>query len=245
MELNANTVGASALRAWGADPLSEMIDAAHAHARRTFALEPERCGALIDVDALFRSILGHLHETSELLAGAFLLKTHSLNIGAASLALSGLVAEAYALLDRAITTALQGVFVVAHPDRQQLWINRHDSDAARRLMQAEFSTRNLHRHLRQIDASTLEICKTLLRRTRDHRNHPNAYAATTPKPSAEAASWPTTRNYLVDDGEVQRFCLRSAAQVGICCLCVFFYAFPDEYRSAGVPDRLTRLRRGH
>jgi hypothetical protein len=230
---------------WGADLLSATIDKAHANARRTFAIEPERCAALIEVDALYRSVLGHLDGNPEQLASAFLLKTHSLNTGAVSLALSGLVAEAYSLLNRTLKTAMQGVFVAADSQRQQLWINRHDSDDARALMQAEFSTQNLHRHLRKIDASTLTICETLLRRTRDHSNHPNAYAATTPKPPVEAGFRTTTQNYFVDDGEVLRYCLRSAAQVGICCLCVFFYVFPDEYRNAGVPDRLTKLRRGH
>ena len=231
---------------WGFDGLSQTLDVAHANARRTFANEREHCDALVEIDALFRDVLSSLKGNPELLAGALLLRTHSQYLGAVSMTLSGMVAEAYVLLNRMLKVALQGVFVAAHPERQQLWINRNNDDDAQALMQAEFKSQNLRRHFRKIDSSTLAICETLLRRTRDHSNHPNAYADHVRKAaSTERPQFQRRRNTSSTDDEVLHYCLRSAAQVGICCLSIFFYVFPDEYRSAGIPDRLTKLRHGH
>ena len=53
------------------------------------------------------------------------------------------------------------------------------------------------------------------------------------------------QNYFAVGHETQRFCLRSLAQVGICTLSLFYYAFPDLYRSAGLDAQLTKLRQGH
>jgi hypothetical protein len=246
MELrNNHPPDVESAHAWGADRLSRTLDVAHANARRTFAIDRQRCGALVEVDALYRLLLGHLEGNPELLAGALLLRTHSLYLGAVSMALSGMVAEAYALLNRSLKTGLQGAFVAAHLHRQQLWINRNNDAAARALMQDEFKSQNLRRHLGQIDSATLAICETLLRRTRDHSSHPNAYAVSSRNPTTDREAFTATQEYFVDDGEVQRYCLRSAAQVGICCLSIFFYVFPEEYRTAEIPDRLTLLRHGH
>jgi hypothetical protein len=173
------------------------------------------------------------------------MRSHGRFLGATSLALSGLVAEAYTLLNRSLMAALQGVFVAADPERQQLWINRNNDDAARERMRTEFKAGNLRRHFRQTDASTAMICETLLRRTSDHSDHPNTYADPFRKPGVARPRFDVTAEYFVPSGEVQRYCLRTAAQVGICVLSMFFHVFPDHYRESGIPDRLTKLRHGH
>jgi hypothetical protein len=112
-------------------------------------------------------------------------------------------------------------------------------------MQAEFKSEKMRRHLRSIDPSTAEICEKLLRRTRDHADHPNTYADPSKGAGMKDGRLDVDREYFVSDGDVQRYCLRSAAQTGICCLTMYFYVYPDQYREAGIPDRLTALRHGH
>ena len=230
---------------WGADPLSRFLNAAHANALGAFADDRERYDALVEVDAVYRQLIANLGEISEPLAGALLMRAHGLFLGAVSLALSGLVAEAYVLLNRSLKAALQGVFVAGNPPRQELWMNRNNDDDARDLMRAEFKTENMLRHFREIDAATATICEKLLRRTMDHSDHPNTYADPFRRPAEADAEFDFAREYFVFGGEVQRFCLRSAAQVSICCLSMFFYVFPDRYRALGLGDRLTKLRQGH
>jgi hypothetical protein len=54
-----------------------------------------------------------------------------------------------------------------------------------------------------------------------------------------------TSEYFVCDDEVQRSGLRSLAQVGICCLSIFYYAFADRRRELQLGPSLNKLRQGH
>jgi hypothetical protein len=232
-------------QAWGADALSRSLDAGHANARRTFAIDRRHCDPLVEVDAVYRQVLSNMDGSPEHLAGAMLMRTHSHFLGAVSMAMSGMIAEAYVLLNRSLKTATQALFVAGHPQRQQLWINRHNDDAARASMQAEFKIQNIRRHLRQVDPSTAAICEKLLQRTIDHSDHANTHNGAHGTPARDLGELGEEREYFVHHGEVQRYCLRSATQVGICCLSIFYYVFADCYRSSGIPERLTRLRHGH
>jgi len=240
---NNNFPAATAAQPWGVDHLTRAMDLAHANARRTLAVDPDHCAPLIEIDALYRQLLGSHIEKVVRLAAAMAVTAHSQFLGAAAMAFSGMVAEAYVLLNRSLRTAMQTVFAADHPERQKLWINRHNDAAARASMRAQFKAKNIRRHLRQVDAATEDVCEKLLRRTQDHSDHPNTYDGSSRTPTAEQASPP--REYFVQPGEVQRYCLRSAAQVGICGLSVLYYAFPDQYRNSEIPARLTKLRQRH
>ena len=230
---------------WGGDALSQFVDAARVQAYQAVADHPEHYEALAEVDGVFRTAIEQLGGDSEQLAGAMFMRSHGRYLGAASLALSGLAAEAYTLLNRSLVAALQGVFVAGNAERQKLWINRNNDDASRKEMQAEFKSANLRRHFRQTDPSTAMVCETLLRRTSDHGDHPNTYADPFRRPEGDHRHFNVTDEYFVHGGEVQRYCLRTAAQVGICVLSMFFYVFGDRYRESDIPARLTKLRQGH
>jgi hypothetical protein len=235
---------AASTSTWGVDALSRTLDTAHANARRAFSVDSESCNPLVEIDSLYRHLIGNVDPLEERLSGVMLMRCHSHFQGGVSLAMSGMVAEAYVLLNSALKTAMQGVFVASQPDRQQLWINRSNDDASRRLMREGFKAKNVRRHLRQLDPKTATICDKLLRRTTDHADHPSAQQ----RPHQPAAGRSAARKdleYFVEPGEVQHHCLRSAAQVGICCLSMFYYVYGDCYRSSGIPARLTKLRHGH
>jgi hypothetical protein len=241
----SRTETASTPPEWGCDALSRSLELAHENALRTFAVEDRRVVPLIEVDDIFRQLVDDLGSRPEPLSGGMLMRTHSHFLGAVSMTLGGRVAEAYALLNRSLKTAMQGVFISGHPERQQLWINRHNDEASRREMQTEFKARRIRRHLQRIDAASAKICDKLLLRTLERIDHSNVYDGATASPAREVGEARVGREYFVQGGEVQRSCLRTAAQVGICCLCLFYYVFADHYRNSGIPKRLTALRQGH
>jgi hypothetical protein len=231
---------------WSCDSLTQAIDVAHANARRTFVVDRALCDPLIEIDALFRHLVDNLAGHPEQLAAAMLMRTHGYFLGGVSLALSGMVAEAHALLNRSLRTCMDGVFVAGDAHRQRLWTNRQDDEASRQRMQAEFKSHRVRQRLVDLDPATAEACEKLLHRTADHSHHPNAYAAPhRPEIADDADRAAPDGEYFVHQGEVQRFCLRTAAQVGIACLSVFYYVYGDLYRELELPARLTKLRQGH
>jgi hypothetical protein len=115
--LNKHSSSHEPSQAWGADALSTFVDIAHANARRSFTYDRERCEALIEVDSLYRQVLSNLSGSADQLACSLLMRSHGLYLGAVSMALSGMIAESYGLLNRTLKTALQGVFVAGNSTR--------------------------------------------------------------------------------------------------------------------------------
>jgi hypothetical protein len=229
---------------WGADTLTQFIESARVHAQETIADDGEHFAALLDIDGIYRLLIPSVGN-SERLPAVMLVRTHGSFLAAAGLALSGQPAEAYILLHTLLRTSLHAVFVAGNAGRQQLWMNRNNDDGARKQAQTVFKSENIRRHFRQIDAKTAGVCEMLMRRTLDHSSHPNVYADVFSPRSGGGAEQDFTEKYFVRGDEVQRYCLRSVAQAGICCLSMFFYVFPDLYRDSDIPRRLTQLRQRH
>jgi hypothetical protein len=230
---------------WAGDPLAQFLAAAWRNTVSAFSAERQRYRSLAEVDAVYRRLIENLDESSERISITFLVRSHGSFLAAASLALSGQVAEAYALMRTAMKAALQGLYINGSPERQQLWVSRNDDDVARQRMQAEFNSDAPLRHLQEIDPSTAGIYEKLRDRTIDRGAHPNTYANLARSAERGAAGVDFTREYFVCEDDVQRSCLRSAVQVGICCLSIFFYVFPDRYRALELDTSINKLRQGH
>ena len=230
---------------WGRDPLSDFLTTAWRNTVTTYAVDRDRYDVLAEIDAMYRRLIGSLGESGEQLAGAMAVRSHSSLLGATSLALAGQVAEAYVVLTSALEAAARALFVAGDAGRQKLWTCRHDDDAARAQMAKEFSPENIGRHLRSVDSATAAIYETLVERTTDRGAHPNTYANLSRNGAAGAPEFHCELEYFVVSNDVQRSCLRSTAQTGICCLSMLYHAFADIYRAHGLDESLVKLRRGH
>jgi hypothetical protein len=229
---------------WGDDTLSQFMSAGWRNAVDAFIEDPERYLPLAEVDGIYRRLIENLADSPEQLAGTQLVRSHASYLAAASLALTGQVAEAYRLMRGALQAALLGAYVAGNPERQQLWAARNDGKEARTRTRAEFNHERLQDHLHTLDPATAKISATLRERAFEHESHPNTYAALS-NARAAGARFDFTREYFVTGDEVQRYCLRTATQTGICALSVLFYVFPERYRTLGLADRITKLRHGH
>jgi len=230
---------------WAGDPLAQYLAAAWRNTVSAFTAERQRYRALVEIDGVFRQLVENLGVTPEHLSSTLLVRSHAAFLSTASLALSGQVAEAYALMRVTLEAALQGLFVAGNPERQKLWVGRSDDADARQRMHAEFTSDAMLRHLRDIDPATAGIYDKLRDRTIERGAHPKTFGALARKATGESAAIDFTREYFVCDDDVQRSCLRSAAQVGICCLSIFFYVFPNQYRAQELDVSITKLRQGH
>jgi hypothetical protein len=126
-----------------------------------------------------------------------------------------------------------------------LWVSRNDNEEAQQRVRIELGSGAPFEQLQQTDAATAGIYQTLLNRAIDRSRHPNTYANVGRQASGGAVGAELTREYFVCDDDVQRSCLRSAAQVGICCLSIFFYVFQERYRELGLDVSINKLRQGH
>lgn len=245
---HAATVDLNLSEDWGSEPLSAFLTQGWRHTADTFANERGRFDALADVDRAFRTLVENLGGSADPLAAVQVVRAHGSLLAAASLATSGQLAEAYELMRSVLAAGLQGLFIAGDAERQKTWLARNDDPSSRGRRDDEFTPARMHRHLEKIDATTAAIFDKLDGRAAEQSDHPNANmghfgAAANGKRGAEPLG--VEQTYFAVGHETQRFCLRSLAQVGICTLSLFFYAFPELYRSAGLDAQLTKLRQGH
>lgn len=228
---------------WADHPLAHFLAAAWRNTVRSFSRQRAHYETLSEVDGVFRELVTHASESPERLAGSMLIRTHGSLLAASSLALSGQVAESYAMMRSALRSALHGVFLAGDDERQRIWGARADDDRAAEQMRVTFANGPMVRHLRELDAATAGIYERLQQRTIDRGAYPNANGNFAHNGDTQPVDF--SRAYLVADDEVQRMALRSVAQVGICALSMFYYVYGDQYREHKLDVRLAKLRHGH
>jgi hypothetical protein len=228
---------------WADHPFAHFLAAAWRNTVRSFSRQRAHYETLAEVDGVFRDLIGHVGDSPERLAGSMLIRAHGSLLAASSLALSGQVAESYALMRNCLRSALQGVFLAGDAERQRIWAARADDDQAAQRMRSTFAQGAMLDHLREIDAATAAIYERLQQRTIDRGAHPNAYGNFVHQADEQPVDF--SRAYLVTDDEVQRMALRTVAQVGICVLSIFYYVYGDQYREQKLDGRLAKLRQGH
>jgi hypothetical protein len=225
--------------------LAQSLAAAWHNTIRCSREHNEHYAALVELDALFRTLIEHADDGAQRLAGAMLMRAHGSFLAAASLALGGQVAESYVVMRNVLHSALQGVYVAGDAERQRVWLGRSDDDQAEERMRMLFADDQMFAHLSEIDAATAAIFQRLEKRTIVRGEHPNAVASVGQNGRRPAAPVDASRAHLATDFKIQQMALRTAAQVGICALTLFYYVYGDQFREHGLDARLTKLRQGH
>jgi hypothetical protein len=244
-QLESPNMAENELAQWAGNPLAQFLAAAWRNTVRSFSGEADRYRTLAEIDAVFRALVGDSDVNQDRVSAGFLVRAHAGWLTTVSLGLSGQAAQSYALMGRVLETALQGLYIAGSPERQQLWLARHDDEAAAARADSMLDMDAALKGLHELDASTAQVYAKLQARVKDRAAHPNTYANLS-RPSSPGAELADCKNeYFTCDNDIQRTCLRSIAQVGICVLTIFFYIFGERYRELGLGERITKLRQGH
>jgi len=227
------------------DSLGKFLADAYQNTAATFANLRPQYDALSTIDHLYCDMIENLNQSPEFVAGFFLFRTHSSFRGAARMCLGCQVAEAYIVLRSCLESALYGLYVAGGTNRQEIWLRRHDDDASRRRMINEFMIRNVLNHLQSIDSNLHDIAQSLYERTIDCGGHPNERAVSSQiKTETDGSHVDFTAEYFLCNDLPHRLSLKSSAQIGICCLDIFYNVFRDRYRILGIDERLDHIRQG-
>ena len=142
-----------------------------------------------------------------------------------------------------LESALYGLYMAGDTNRQEIWLRRHDDVASRNRVKGEFTIGTVLKHLETVDAKTHGIVKALYDRTIDYGAHPNERAISTQiKTESSGPHHEFTAQYLLCGDMPHKVCLKSSAQIGICCLDIFCNVYRDRYRILGIDLRLDQIR---
>ena len=230
---------------WGDDSLSAFIETVKNNIYATFANHRAVFNRIQKIDEAFRFAVDHLYNTKEWFPSFFLLRAHSAYLGAARLSLSFQVGEAYMVLRGCLENALYGFFFYKNPKKAHLWYERHDSIIKRKEVRREFQIKRMIEALKEENNQVAQVATILYERCIDYGAHPNERSISSVlEKSEEGRNIYFTIYYLPGDTLPAKACLKTTAQVGVCCLRVFELIFKTRFELMGLSDRVKELQKG-
>lgn len=157
---------------------------------------------------------------------------------------SGQVAEAFPLLRLCIEYALYALYINSNPNMGEIWMCRHDDDAARARCRKSFKHESVIASLEKRDPGLFKNIKKLYELTIDFGAHPNEQAITSNVMIEEESDKKTYQSlYLHGDGIFLDHAIKTAAQIGLGSLLIFEHIFRDCFRLLGINFELQELRK--
>lgn len=228
---------------WGKDRLTKYLDDYRGNQYATFANKRSEVIDLITIDAKFCKLLDGATNPRPLIPMYFLLRAHSAYRAATGAIMAGQVYEAQALLRVCLEQGAYGHYIGDDQARWEVWMNRHDSDAATKAVRAEFTHGNISRHIAAANAGLGDIYTTLYDRTIDYGAHPNERGASLSSMMVDMddGGKQFLTIYLHGDGLLLDYGLRSAAQVGLWVLRVAQDIYPTRMQALGIQHQLADM----
>ena len=132
------------------------------------------------------------------------------------------------------------ILINRKPELEEVWWNRHESDAARKKVPGEFSLAKIKDSIASSDPGLSGIFCTLYERTIDFGAHPNEMSVTS---GIRIEEKEINLIYLHGDVLVLDHSLLTVAQVGVCVLLIFQEIFREQFELLGVSSELLKLRK--
>jgi len=232
---------------WGEDDLSAFVEQAQRNTHATFANLRKPYLALQTIDDLFSAAHRELEGCERNFVSCLLcLRTHSSFRGAARLAMSGQLPEAYALMRSCLENALYSVYVHDDEQRALVWLNRMESEGARRESRSLFTHGKVIDHLRLLNDAVAQRASKLYDTAIDYGAHPNMASVLANVSVTETQeSGRLDLSYLTGDSTALRFGIKTCAQVGVSCLEILSIAFQREFGGSHILQRAHEVAGAH
>jgi hypothetical protein len=229
---------------WGADNLTEYLEAYRANQFATFANKRASMADLIKIDAMFDRFLNGAINPRPFYPMGFMLRAHSAYRAGVGAVMAGQLFEAQALFRLCLEHAAYGFYIGADTDRMERWLRRGDSDDNRRAVRKEFHNDKIRAH---IEGSSL-----VMREHFDHHYsqliefgaHPNemGYSLNTTMQRNDAGDRTIETVYLQADGIQLDNGLKIAGQIGLWALHLMQLLYRERFELLGIRADLEDVR---
>ncbi len=228
---------------WGTDKLTDFHAQAFHNGLASYVHMRPAVNVLIEVDAVFHQAGENLRNPPDFLGAMLLLRSHSAYRAATRLAMSGETPETFPLLRASLEYALYAVHINRNPGHGEIWLRRHDDDAARSRAKRTFQHVAVMQTLERTDATLAGQVKNLYERSIDFGAHPNERAMTGSMTVEEVPDGKVfSAVYLHGDPLVLSHVLKTTAQVGVGALLMLSIVFRDRFRLLTIDLDIDRLK---
>lgn len=230
---------------WGTDELSKFLQTAQENQWATFHNLKPAYKILARIDECFMQIAENMLNPKNMLAGLLLFRSHSAYRAGCGAAMAGQVVESFILGRGCLEYAGYGLLIHANAPLGEVWLRRHDNEAAMRAMKKEFTHGNVRSEIETRDSKLASIYDTLYQRAVDFGAHPNERGLTSSMAIEELAGGDKKflQIYLHSNGLQLAHGLKSTAEIGLCSLHVLQWVFKERFEILGIRERLQELRK--
>lgn len=230
---------------WGNDELTKHLDSAREHQFATYANKVPARRKIVEIDKCFWRLLNKsVYDPNDMVTVFLMFRAHSAYRAASSCAFAGQFVELQPLLRLMLECGGYAFLIDRNPRLAKVWLNRRESEAARREVKREFNSQTVRKSLASSDEHLKSVFGDLYERTIDFGAHPNEMSVTSGI-TIEGKDDEGNFNliYLHGDGVALDYSLKFAAQVGVCALLIFQEIFRERFELLGISSELAQLRR--
>lgn len=229
---------------WGRDELTHLMERAYRNRVATFANKPE-FQRLIGINECFRLASSDWTNPTNQVAALLLIRSHAAFFSAAESAAASMLPEVFLKARSCLEHAAYALLIKSTPSLEEVWLRRHDSDAAKAKVRNSFTQSALKGAIRAKDGHAATVFERLYEEAIDFGGHPNERGITgSLKISQTEDGREVQQVWLHGDGPQLDMALRSTARAGICALTILQNVFPERFELLGVNVGILELRRG-
>jgi hypothetical protein len=230
---------------WGEDPLSNYLNVTRDNQLAAFVHHRNQYLALREVADIFQVLNENLNETTNWFGSIFSRRAQSAFFASVGLSLGGQVAELYASLRLCLEQSLYALHLTGDPERVRVFLNRHESKAARNAVKKEFSHSAVTRTLISKDEPLAKRVSELYERAIDFGAHPNekSVSATTAIDNDGPRRRITVSYVMSGDSPAYQVGVLTTLQVGVAALGILAMVFPERFALLGLEERLSAVKK--
>ncbi len=233
-------------KGWGEDRVTSFFDVARENCYATFHNDSSYFKRIIEINKIFLSAIDYMENSKSWFALFFFLKAHSAFLGAVYLASATEIPEAFMVLRGVLENSLYGLYIDKNPKLARIWLERHKDEASKKEVKNKFKMIFMFNLLANCDSKLEKATKTLYERCIDYGAHPNERSLSLflKKEDKENGAIKFNLQYMTDNPTAIRFCLKSAAQVGVCSLKILELIIPQRFQITGLSDKIKIISKG-
>lgn len=229
---------------WGADALTDYLEAHRGNQFATFANKRRPMADLIKIDAMFNRFLNGAINPRPFYPMGFMLRAHSAFRAGVCAVMSGQLFESQALLRLCLEHAAYGFYIGADAARMERWLRRGDSDENRTIVRREFHNDRIREYIEAAAPVMREQFDRLYSQLIEFGAHPNemGYSLNTTMERNDAGDTSIQTIYLQADGIQLDMGLKATGQIGLWALHLMQLLYRERFELLGIRSDLEDVR---
>jgi len=231
------------VKPWGEDSITQFFDVADGNRRTNREKFASWYDKIARIDDSLVLAGRNLINIKPVMMGALMHRCQYALKAATGLALAGQVVECFVMLRSALEYAAYSLAIFEQPSLEEVFINRHMSDADTSVMKAKFRISEVRDAVERHDPDLAKNFDLFYQRSIDFGGHPNPHGTFSAMAMHEEGGQTIITTWaMTGDEKALAHALKSTAQVGLTVLYIFQHTLKAKFELLGIRAEIEAIR---